>query len=272
MAAERTITSHHNQRVKDAAKLRSRRHRDTQQRILIDGVREIQRAMEGGVTILEAFVCPARANNTESQRLLDELHQDSVPTFETTAAVFERLAYGDRNEGVLAVASLPATILDQLPPPDGGIVGVLVGVEKPGNVGAVVRSADAAGVRALIVADGATDLYNPNAIRASLGTVFTMPVCCATSAETIAWLQSHQVEIFAARVDATRLYTEVDLSGTVALALGSEARGLPDEWDIKGVTSIGLPMRGSVDSLNVSTTAAVLFYEALRQRAPRNGD
>jgi len=265
------ITSFHNQRVKDAAKLRSRRHRDAQQRVLIDGAREIQRAIDADVPILEAFVCQARANSLESQRVLEEFEERNVPTFQVAAAIFERLAYGDRNEGVLAVATLPASTLDRLPSPDGGIVGVLVGVEKPGNVGAVVRSADATGVRALIVADGATDLYNPNAIRASLGTLFTMPVCRASSSETITWLRDHGVAIFAARVDATRLYTEVDFSGAVAIALGSESRGLPSDWDIEDVTSVGLPMQGSADSLNVSTTAAVLFYEALRQRRIPSG-
>ncbi len=262
----RTITSFHNQRVKDAAKLRSRRHRDRQQRILIDGAREIQRALEAGVRLVELFVCPSKANNPESQRLLDFLSDHDLETSQVAADVFERLTYGDRNEGVLAVAELPRTSLDRLPRPKGSTIGILVGVEKPGNVGAVVRSADAAGVRALIVADGATDLYNPNAIRASLGTIFTMPVCCATSTETLAWLRENHVTICAARVDATEMYTDVDLSGTVALALGSESRGLPAEWNTDGVIPIGLPMHGSADSLNVSTTAAVLFYEALRQR------
>lgn len=267
----RTITSFHNQRVKDAAKLRSRRHRDRQERILIDGAREIQRAIDGGVPLLEVFICPARANSPEAQHLLEVFEEYDLPTSHVAADVFERMVYGDRNEGVLAVAGLPSTSIKRLPPPEKqGTISVLVGVEKPGNVGAVVRSADAAGVEAVIVADGETDLFNPNAIRASLGTIFTVPVCCASSAETLAWLREHQVNIFAARVDATQMYTDVDLSGPVALALGSEARGLPAEWDIEGVTPIGLPMHGSADSLNVSTTATVLFYEALRQRQQRS--
>lgn len=269
----RTITSFHNQRVKDAAKLRSRRHRDRQQRILIDGAREIQRAIDGGVPMLEAFVCPARANTPEAQHLLEVFDDLRVETSQVAADVFERLVYGDRNEGVLAVAGQPSTSINRLPPPEPqGTTGILVGVEKPGNVGAVVRSADAAGVEAIIVADGATDLFNPNAIRASLGTIFTVPVCCATTEETIAWLRKHEVNIFAARVDATQMYTDVDLTGAVALALGSESRGLPAEWDIDEVTPIGLPMNGTADSLNVSTTATVLFYEALRQRRHNAGE
>jgi TrmH family RNA methyltransferase len=149
---------------------------------------------------------------------------------------------------------------------------VLEGIQKPGNVGAVLRSADAAGVHALIVADGGTDLYNPNAIRASLGTIFTVPVCSATTSDTLAWLRRHGVPMFAAQVDAERLYTEVDFRGPSAIVLGSEASGLSEAWFGTEATAIKLPMLGAADSLNVSAAAAVLFYEALRQRSEVSGD
>jgi TrmH family RNA methyltransferase len=145
-------------------------------------------------------------------------------------------------------------------------VAVLEGVEKPGNVGAILRSADAAGADAVVVADGGTDLYNPNTIRASLGTVFGANVCEATSSEVIDWLRSRQLTILAARPDADRLYTETDMRGGVAIVLGSEAGGLSPLWNSAGVTAVRLPMHGLADSLNVSTVAAVLFYEAVRQR------
>jgi TrmH family RNA methyltransferase len=143
---------------------------------------------------------------------------------------------------------------------------VLEGIEKPGNLGAILRSADAAGVDAVIVADGRTDLFNPNTIRASLGTVFRPSVCTATTAETIDWLISQELRVLAARPDAEVLYTEVDMHAGIAIVLGSEAEGLTDAWGGKHVTPVQIPMRGMADSLNVSTTAAVLFYEALRQR------
>jgi TrmH family RNA methyltransferase len=146
------------------------------------------------------------------------------------------------------------------------LIAVLVGIEKPGNVGAVLRTADAAGVGALIVADGGTDLYNPNAIRASLGAIFTLPVCAATSVQAIAWLRSNQCQIVAARVDGSTPYTQIDFRGPTAIVLGGEAHGLSDQWRGDDITAVSLPMLGRVDSLNVSATAAVLFYEALRQR------
>jgi TrmH family RNA methyltransferase len=135
-------------------------------------------------------------------------------------------------------------------------------------LGAILRSADAAGVDAVIVADGRTDLFNPNTIRASLGTVFRANVCEATTADAIAWLRTNELRIIAARPDATKDYTETDLRGSLAIVLGSEAAGLTDAWNAADITPIKLPMHGIADSLNVSTTAAVLFYEARRQRCP----
>ena len=143
---------------------------------------------------------------------------------------------------------------------------MLEGIEKPGNVGAILRSADAAGVDAVIVADGRTDLYNPNTIRASLGTVFRENVCEASTADTIHGCGDKGLPIVAARPDAEKLYTEVDLRSGAAIVLGSEAEGLSDAWHDDDITAVRLPMHGIADSLNVSTTAAVLFYEALRQR------
>jgi TrmH family RNA methyltransferase len=150
--------------------------------------------------------------------------------------------------------------------PDCPLVGVLEGAEKPGNVGAVLRSADGAGLSALIVADGGTDLFNPNAIRASLGTIFTVPVATATTAETIDWLTGHGLAVYAARVDGSVPYTVADFRRPAAIVLGSEAEGLTAAWAGDWLTAVRLPMQGAADSLNVSATAAVLFYEALRQR------
>jgi TrmH family RNA methyltransferase len=143
----------------------------------------------------------------------------------------------------------------------------LEGVEKPGNLGAVLRSADAVGVSALILADSRVDLYNPNAIRASLGTIFTVPVCEASSSEVLNWLRENKLKIFAARVDGSVPYTQVDYRGPTAYVLGAEATGLTPAWTAPDITAIHLPMHGIADSLNLSATAAVLFYEALRQRS-----
>ena len=298
------ITSVQNPRVKAAAKLREARQRQKQRRIIIDGARELMRALQAHVEVVEVFVCEKHCRSNDCRRLLEALAElatasseqpvaHGIEVLQVSCAVFEKLAFGARAEGVIGVARTPRMSLahvdeslrskirrgeDSHPrlgePQPREFVAVLEGVEKPGNLGAVLRSADAAGVTALIVADGGTDLYNPNAIRASLGTIFTMPVCTASSEEALAWLQSNNLAIYAARVDAELEYTAADFTRPCAIVLGSEASGLTDRWSapklgtsaLTEIIPIKLPMLGVADSLNVSTAAAVLFYEALRQR------
>jgi TrmH family RNA methyltransferase len=180
------------------------------------------------------------------------------------------LAYGERASGIVAVAAAPGTSLAILHLPSSApLVGVLEDVEKPGNLGAVCRSADGAGLDAVIAAGGSlgsVDPWNPNAVRASLGTVFTLALALGTTADVLAWIQENGLRIVAARVDGSMPYTEVDLRGPVAMVLGSEAHGLTAEWGGNDVTAVRLPMRGRADSLNVAAAAAILFYEARRQR------
>jgi RNA methyltransferase, TrmH family len=268
-----TITSLQNPRVKDAVRLRDRRHREKQGRILIDGARELRRAIAAGVKLVEAFVCEPLCQSDDARHLLAALPQCGGELWQVNEAVFDRLAFGHRSEGVLGVAEMPKPTLADISKRLGGggsaapLVAVLEGVEKPGNVGAVLRSADAAGVSAVFVADGRTDLYNPNAIRASLGTIFSMPVCEASSDDVLAWLRDRKFTIAAARVDGSVPYTEIDYRGPTAIVLGSEAAGLSSAWTGRDIRAVRLPMLGAADSLNVSVTAAVLFYEALRQRS-----
>jgi TrmH family RNA methyltransferase len=260
------ITSLQNPRVKAAGKLRDRRGRDKQGRILIDGTREIARAIAAGIKLVEVFVSPELRTSKPTRELLIELGHRQVALLEVTPPVFEKLAYGARGEGLIAVAEPPQPRLADLRLPERALVAVLAGVEKPGNVGAVLRSADAAGVSALIAADAGTDLFNPNCIRASLGTVFSLPVCAASTAETLDYLRSQRLTIYAARLDDVAAdYRQVSFAARSAIVLGSEAAGLSDAWRAADITAIKLPMLGVADSLNVSATAAVLFYEALRQ-------
>lgn len=263
---QRRITSLHNPRVKAARGLRDRSERDRQGRILIDGAREIGRALAAGVKLTEVFVCEPLCRGQESRELLHLLPGSTVATWQVSSAVFERLSFGQRSEGVLAVAETPHRALADLRLPPEPLVAVLEGVEKPGNVGAVLRSADGAGLSAVVLASGRTDLFNPNCIRASLGTVFSLPVAAAEADQVRAWLQQEKLKLYAAQLSAETLYCEADLRGRVALLLGSEAAGLSARWQGAGVTPIKLPMRGVADSLNVSAAAAVLFYEAWRQR------
>jgi TrmH family RNA methyltransferase len=259
------ITSTTNPRVKAAARLRDRSGRNDQGRIIIDGVREISLAIASGIEVAELFYFPELCHDEAHTDLLEAASAAKVSLLEVTPQVMEKLAYGQRVEGVVAVATTPRRTLADLHLLDNALVAVVERVEKPGNLGAILRTADAAGVAALIVAEGGTDLYNPNAIRASLGAIFTVPVATAASQATLDWLRQNQFRLLAARVDGTTDYTAADYRGRIAIVLGSEAHGLSDLWQAADIT-IRLPLLGQIDSLNLSATAAVLFYEALRQR------
>jgi TrmH family RNA methyltransferase len=266
MAEPQRITSRQNPRVKDAARLRTGRERQRQGRFLVDGAREVTRAITAGIRCIEAFVCDTLCDSAESRSAVEALESAGTEILSVSPAVYAKLAFGERDDGVVAVAETPRRNLDDLHVPSQPLVAVLEALEKPGNIGAILRSADAAGVDAVIVADARADLFNPHTIRASMGTVFRDNVCASTADETLAWLGARNIPIIAARPDATTLYTDLDLSRGAAIVLGSEAGGLSDAWRGANVTAVRLPMHGLADSLNVSTTAAILFYEALRQR------
>jgi TrmH family RNA methyltransferase len=261
------ITSPHNPRVKLAARLRDHRQRRKEQRILIDGAREISRAIAAGVILQEVFVCPKLCQTAEAKLLLENLPGSGAEVIEVSEPVFSRLAFGERAEGVVAVATVPLHRLEDIVLPENPLVAVLEGVEKPGNIGAVLRSADGAGISALVLAEPRTDLFNPNAIRASLGTIFTLPTAVADVNEVMDWLRNRGLQVVAARVEGSVLYTEIDYRRPTAIVLGSEADGLSSQWSGEVIRGIRLPMLGAADSLNVSAAAAVIFYEALRQRS-----
>lgn len=261
-----TITSPKNARVQSAIKLRRRKHRTSQHRTLVDGIREIQRAIDSGASLAELFVCPSLCTTEASERLLEQSAGLSAPVSEVTPAVFEKLAFGERSEGAVAVINSPSHTLSEIALTEPPLIAVLESIEKPGNLGAVIRSADGAGVSAVIAADANTDLHNPGTIRASLGTVFTTQVAAASSADVLAWLRANQIAICAARVGECPVYTDIDWTRPTAIILGAEDSGLSDTWQAADVTPIQLPMHGAADSLNVSAAATVLFYEALRQR------
>lgn len=260
------ITSRQNARVKDAARLRDARQRQKQGRFLIDGARETLRAIAANIEVIEAFVCGPLLHSDEARQAAATLQSKAAAFATVDEDVFEKLRYGDRSDGVLTVARTPQRLLESLHLPTTPLVAVLEGVEKPGNVGAVLRSADGAGVDAVVIAQPRTDLFNPNTIRSSLGTVFKSNVCTATTEETLSWLKQQNIRTFAARPDAALCYTEADYRSGTAIVLGSEAEGLTASWNGEDITGIRLPMHGLADSLNVSAAAAVLFYEARRQR------
>jgi TrmH family RNA methyltransferase len=270
LMTNKRITSRQNERVKRAVKLRERRGREKQGRIIVDGVRELGQALAAGVELEEVFLCPSRGQSLLCRDLVAQLEQRRAIVSDVTPEVFSKLAFGDRVEGILGVAKVPRRSLSDVVLPERPLVAVLEGVEKPGNLGAILRSADGAGVSAVVVANGGTDLYNPAAIRASLGTIFRLPVCAASVDQTLAWLSEQRLAIVAARPDGDRLYTEVDFSAGTAIVLGSEATGLSATWSGQACQRIRLPMLGAADSLNVAAAAAVIFYESLRQRKAKD--
>ncbi len=264
--SDEIIGSLQNARIKSAIQLRRSRGRAKTDRILIDGRREIHRALESTVEVQELFYCTPMVRPDDLARIVEQATRRRVRCSDVTEEVMGRIRYGDRSDGVVATARRPATALTSLRPGGASLVAIVEGVEKPGNFGAIVRSADAAGVEAVIAADPATDILGPNAIRASLGTVFCLPVAEASVSETLAWLGAGKMQTVVAAPGSASHHTDVDFRGPTAIVLGSESKGCSDAWKRAGATMICVPMMGRADSLNVSVTAAVLFYEAVRQR------
>ncbi len=213
------------------------------------------------------MVCPGLFRHNDAHIVVEQLLQTDCEVFKVTAEVFDRLAYGDRLDGMATIFATPSRTLEELPIPQSALVVVVEGVEKPGNLGAILRSADGAGVDAIVLVDPVIDLYNPNAIRSSVATVFKPNIAVATPHQALEWLQAKGFALWAARPNAELLYSKANFRPATALLLGNEAQGLTPFWNSVGVQGIRLPMLGLADSLNVSTAAAVLFYEASRQRA-----
>jgi len=257
------IKSENNPKFKNALRLHSSRGRKQQDRIIIFGLQEISRACQAGITVLEVFV-------DENQAPPDCLATvEGAAFYQLPSSLFNKLAFGDRNDGVVVVAQRPESGLAALNLSPDALVVVLQGIEKPGNVGAVFRSADGAGADAVLLADPLTDAFHPNSIRASLGAVFSMPTVSVDSRSLQEYLQEQGFQILAACLDTEQDYYSIDLKRRTALVLGNEKQGLSDDWRGSGILSFQLPMRGQVDSLNVSSTAAILLYEAMRQRHDR---
>jgi TrmH family RNA methyltransferase len=263
-----SLTSPSNPRVKAVVRLRDRAERDRTSETVVDGAREVRRAIAGQAELVEALVCEPLATGEEARATLAALAAAGFDWTSVSEVVLEKLAFGSRSDGIVAVVRPRRLSLADLVLPHDPLVAVAEGIEKPGNLGAIVRSADGAGLHAVIAADAGTDPYNPNVIRASLGTIFALPVVAADSADVLAWLRDRGLRAVAARVDATTEYTDADLTGPLAIVLGSEAGGLSSRWSGADIQAVRLPMLGSGDSLNVSAAAAVLFYEAVRRRQP----
>jgi len=272
------ISSPQNPRAKLAAALADRRDRDREQLFPIEGYRALRRALDNGFPLRELFVCPELFQGENEPALITECHRRGAKVYRTTPAVFAKFAYRDRPEGLLALAPQRHRRLADLELPANPLLLVAVAIEKPGNLGTILRSADATGVHAVILCDRCTDLYNPNVVRASTGTLFSLPIAEADTAETLAFLRARGIRTLAATPHATQLHTAVDLRGPLAIVVGCEMLGLSADWLAGADLKARIPMLGQADSLNVATATTILLYEALRQRgwgrldtAPANG-
>jgi RNA methyltransferase, TrmH family len=275
MTGIETITSPANPRVKEAAALRAADARRSSGLTLVDGRRELARAEAAGVEIRDVFVAAEATSAADASALTAWLGRLAARGTRVTALAeraFERVAFGSRDEGVVGVVRFGARALADTTFATDRPLFVIEGAEKPGNLGAIVRTADAAGLAGVVVCDGRTDVANPAVIRASLGTVFAMPMATATTAATIEWCRRTRRRVVAATPEGRRAWHEADLRGGCAILLGSEAHGISPAWTTGAglvLETVRLPMHGLADSLNLSATAAVLAYEAVRQRDSR---
>lgn len=268
------ITSPANPRVRAAARLRDADARRDAGLTLVDGRRELARAAAAGVEVVEIFLDAEAPSDADRDAWLRDLAAHGTAVVALGRRPFEKIAFGSRNEAVVGVVRFSGRPLDALDVAADRPVLVIEGVEKPGNLGAILRTADAAGIAGVIACGPGTDPANPAAIRASLGTVFSVPLAVASSEGAIEWCTHHRRRVIAAVPGGNLLWHEARLAGSTAIVLGSEAHGLSDTWRAAAragridYETVRLPMLGLADSLNVSVTAAILTYEALRQSGP----
>lgn len=259
------LTSLQNARVKHVVRLRQRRAREREGRFVVEGWRELARAFDAGAAIETVFHCDALHRGAFERDLLGRLGRADIELVATSAEAFRKMSYRQGPDGLLGVVASQALGLDQLGDSRDGLWLVVEGIEKPGNLGAMLRSADAAGA-GVIVADPKTDVFNPNVIRASIGTLFTVPLAVATGDEVRGWLQARAIRPITATPEATAPYTEADLTGNIAIVIGSEHAGVSRAWLGADSASVSIPMSGDADSVNAAMAATILLFEARRQR------
>lgn len=255
--AETIISSAQNPRIKQLLLLQQKSSERRKQGVfVVEGQRELQHCLEAGYEVVSHFVCP-------------DIYQGNFPqpAILVSPSVYEKIAYRGSTEGIVAIVRSRQKTLDDLQLPSNPLLMVLERVEKPGNLGAILRSADAAKADAVIVCDPLTDLYNPNLIRSSIGAIFTVPTVACTSEECIRFLQAKGIQILTAQLQDSHLYYDTDMRKGTAIIMGTEATGLTDQWRKAATAHIRIPMLGRLDSLNVSVSAAILLFEAVRQRA-----
>lgn len=260
------ITSLQNPRVKNLVKLRDRGPRDEQGVFIIEGFRAITRALDREVPLRELYICPEWFLGENEDALIARARAGGAEIVEFSKAAFAKVAYRDRPEGLLATAAQWRLRPDELKLPADPLLLVVEAIEKPGNLGMILRTADAAGVHAVLLSDPVTDLFNPNVVRSSTGVLFAVPVAVGTASEVITFLRQQRVRAVATTPDAPNVYTAYEFTGPLALVMGSEQFGLSATWLDAVEATVRIPMAGQADSLNVATATVVTLFEAVRQR------
>lgn len=256
------ITSVQNPYIKSLVQLQEKsKERKKTGTFLIEGVREIELAQKGGYTITTVLVCPELVPNT-----VEISHFETFETIEISKEVYQKLAYRDTTEGILAVATTKSFALKDLKLPENPLILIAEAPEKPGNIGAMLRTADAANLDAVIIANPKSDMYSPNIVRSSVGCLFTNQIATGTTDEIIAYLKENNINFYAATLQNSTYYHTQDYTQPTALVVGTEATGLSEAWRNASTQNIIIPMQGAIDSMNVSVAAAILIFEAKRQR------
>ena len=260
---ENKISSLQNTKVKQLVALQQKSSERRKQGVfVVEGIRELQHCLNAGYTINSIFFCPELTDTGALSSLLSE----SITSYEVTPEVYEKIAYRGSTEGVIAIVQSKQLALKDLHLSQQPLLIVLESVEKPGNLGAILRSADAAGADAVIICDPLTDLYNPNLIRSSIGAIFSVPCISCSSDDCINFLKQNNINILTAQLQDSKLYYDTDMTCGTAIIMGTESTGLTDVWRKAADAHIRIPMLGQLDSLNVSVSAAILLFEAVRQR------
>ncbi len=266
-----SITSAQNPKVKELLALQEKsKERRKKGLFVVEGRRELLHCIEAEFEPHTLFICRDILSDKDFDKILGAIEENfcgsTYPIVEISRQLYDKVAYRGGTEGIIAEMHCKELNLEGLKMKESPLVVVLESVEKPGNLGAVLRSADASGVDAVIVCDPLTDMYNPNLIRSSIGAIFTVPVATASSEDTIAWLKSKGIKIYTAQLQDSEWYYDTDMKGGTAIVMGTEATGLTNVWRDAADAHIKIPMLGRLDSLNVSVSAAILMFEAVRQR------
>ncbi|MBI5674806.1 MAG: RNA methyltransferase [Nitrospirae bacterium] len=264
------ITSLKNPKVGEAVRLMDRRRREETGLFLIEGVRELSLAIKSGIKLLRLFYCEELFKGDDEREMIKTALKQGAELLPVTLNVFKKMVYREGSFGLLAEAEQFKIELKDISLAAPPLLIVVESAEKPGNLGAILRSADAAGADGVIVCGKGADIYNPNVVRASMGALFTIPVVESTAEEAIGWLKDKGITILAATPDADVNYFDADLSGTCAIVMGSEHEGLSNVLLKAADIKVMIPMKGKADSLNLSTATAVILYEAVRQRREKN--